>query len=198
MRTPVALAILMLAPGLCAPQDRMPVNIPGTSASLRDPNYVALDGAGNLFFADRNHVVLRLDSRTGVVTLVAGTGESGYSGDNGPATSARLAHPQGVAVDSVGNLYIADTLNACIRKVSNGVITTVAGNGTRGFPQRGDNGPATSAQLNIGLLLSCLVRMPVAVAAVPRHLVNGPVPNRRASSSRRIFPFRLSRQAHSH
>jgi hypothetical protein len=79
-----------------------------------------------------------------VITTVAGGGAS--LGDNGPATSASLGHPGGVAVDSVGNLYIADTYNHRIRKVSNGVITTVAGNGTAGFS--GDNGPATSAELN--------------------------------------------------
>ena len=67
----------------------------------------------------------------------------GFSGDNGPATSAQLNSPDGVAVDSFGTLYIADTGNSRIRKASNGVISTVAGNGTPGFS--GDNGPATSA-----------------------------------------------------
>ncbi len=81
-----------------------------------------------------------------MITTVAGNGTAGYSGDNGPATSAQLIYPHGVAVDSAGNLYIADTNNYRIRKVSNGVITTIAGNGTSGFS--GDNGPATSAQLS--------------------------------------------------
>ncbi len=80
-----------------------------------------------------------------MITTVAGNGTPGFSGDNGPATSAQLYGPSAVAVDSAGNLYIADTVNNRIRKVSNGVITTVAGNGTAGFS--GDNGPATSAQL---------------------------------------------------
>jgi len=80
-----------------------------------------------------------------VISTVAGSGTQGFSGDNGPATSAQLNGPSGVAVDSAGNLYIADYLNVRIRKVSNGVITTVAGNGTQWFG--GDNGPATSAQL---------------------------------------------------
>jgi DNA-binding beta-propeller fold protein YncE len=80
-----------------------------------------------------------------VISTVAGNGTQGFSGDNGPATSAQLNQPAGIAVDSAGNLYIADEGNNRIRKVTNGVITTVAGNGTRGFS--GDGGPATSAQL---------------------------------------------------
>ena len=119
------------------------------SRNVRQPGldrlgYVAADRAGNVFFVDQN-TVLRLDAATGILTLVAGNGTPGFSGDNGPATSAQLNGPAGVAVDSAGNLYIADTGNHRIRKVSNGVITTVAGNGTPGFS--GDNGPATSAQL---------------------------------------------------
>ncbi|MEK7755192.1 MAG: hypothetical protein AAB654_24925, partial [Acidobacteriota bacterium] len=124
----------------------LPVKIAGTSASLHSPDSVAVDGAGNLFFADRRHVVLRLETTTGVLTMAAGNGTAGFSGDNGPATSAQLSNPFGVAVDAAGNLYIADKSNHRIRKVSNGVITTVAGNGTAGFS--GDNRPATSVELN--------------------------------------------------
>jgi uncharacterized protein (TIGR03437 family) len=123
----------------------LPVNIAGTSASLLYPGSVAVDRAGNLFFTEGHHVVLRWDATTSVLTLVAGNWTEGYSGDNGPATGAQLSNPTGVAVDPAGNLYIADTDNNRIRKVSNGVITTVAGNGAYGFS--GDNGPATSAQL---------------------------------------------------
>jgi trimeric autotransporter adhesin len=125
----------------------LPVNIPGTSASLRGVNQVAIDPAGNVFIADIEYdIVLRLDAKTRVLTLVAGNGTAGFSGDGGPAISAYLNQPYGVAVDSARNLYIADSANNSIRKVSSGVITTIAGNGTAGFS--GDNGPATSAQLN--------------------------------------------------
>jgi uncharacterized protein (TIGR03437 family) len=107
------------------------------------PISVAVDSAGNLYIGDGNHLVRKVSN--GVITTVAGNGTFGSSGDNGPATSAQIL-PNGLAVDSSGNLYIADRFNSRIRKVSNGVITTVAGNGTSGFS--GDNGPATSAQVN--------------------------------------------------
>jgi uncharacterized repeat protein (TIGR01451 family) len=142
----------------------LPVNISGASASLRYPNSVAADGAGNLFFADENHVVLRLDATTGVLTLVAGNGTPGFSGDGGLATSAQLSSPHGVAVDATGNVYIADTANCRIRKVSvsNGAITTVAGNGTCGFG--GGSGPATSVQLQspAGIALDSLGNLYIA------------------------------------
>jgi hypothetical protein len=120
---------------------------PATSAELSDPLNLAVDGSGNLYIADSgNHRVRRVDS-SGTITTVAGTGTPGFSGDGGPATSAELAYPYGVAVDGSGNLYIADNGNQRVRKVnSSGMITTVAGTGTGGFS--GDGGPATSAMLN--------------------------------------------------
>ncbi len=119
------------------------MNVPGTPARLA-PQAVAVDQAGNVFLANEN-TVLRLDATTGILTLVAGNGTYGFSGDNGAAANAQLRSPKGLAVDSAGNLYIADTANQCIRKVTDGVITTVAGNGTYGFS--GDNGPAAGAEL---------------------------------------------------
>jgi uncharacterized protein (TIGR03437 family) len=124
----------------------LPVNILGTSASLCGPQSAfAIDPTGNLFFADGN-TILRLDANTGLITLVAGNGTAGYSGDNGPAVSAQLHGPDGLALDAAGNLYITSFFDHAVRMVSGGVITTVVGTGTAGFS--GDNGPAGSAQLN--------------------------------------------------
>ena len=136
----------------------MQANIPATSASLGFVNGVAIDASGNLFLADAVYsIVLRRNIATGMLALIAGNGLHGFSGDKGPATSAQLSLDDeylvdfdnsvtGIAIDSAGNIYIADPGNSCVRKVSQGVITTVAGNGTRGYS--GDNGPATSAQLS--------------------------------------------------
>jgi uncharacterized protein (TIGR03437 family) len=120
-------------------------NGPAISAQLAGPVGVAVDSAGNLYIAEAGNNRIRKVSN-GVITTVAGSGATyGFSGDYGPATAAQLNGPHGVAVDPAGNLYISDTGNDRIRKVSNGVISTVAGDGTEGFD--GDNGPATSAQL---------------------------------------------------
>jgi hypothetical protein len=110
---------------------------PATSASLA-PYSVAVDAAGNLFIADTNNQrVRKVAAATGIITTVAGTGAFGFSGDGGPATSASLRNPEGVAVDAAGNLFIADSLNHRVRKVATatGIITTVAGSGTFGSPR---------------------------------------------------------------
>ena len=115
-------------------------------ASLHSPHGVAVDAAGNLYIADTDNNRIRKVTPAGIITTVAGTGISGHSGDGGPATAARLNYPVGVAVDAAGNLYIADTGNSRIRKVTPaGVITTLAGTGIGGYS--GDGGPATAAQL---------------------------------------------------
>lgn len=123
-------------------------NVPATSVRLTQSSAgLAVDGAGNTYFAANVwNVVFRVDAATGEVTRFAGNGTAGYSGDNGPATSAELNGVMGVAADATGNVYIADTQNNRIRKVSNGVITTIAGDGFSGY--LGDGGPATSARLN--------------------------------------------------
>ncbi len=124
--------------------------IPGTSAELGSPSAVSVANGGlNVFIADTfNNVVREVSLTTGIITTVAGNGTAGFSGDNGPATSAELFNPSGVAVSSAGTLYISDSQNEVVRAVnpSTQVITTIAGTPqTSGFS--GDNGPATSATL---------------------------------------------------
>jgi hypothetical protein len=124
---------------------------PATNATLWYPGAVAVDASGDLFIADGFDGCIRKVGTNGIITTVAGVPEgtswpytSGYSGDGGPATSAKLCGPSGVAVDGFGNLFIADYGNYRIRKVdTNGIIATVAGNGTNGYS--GDGGPATNA-----------------------------------------------------
>jgi len=122
---------------------------PATAARLNGPGGLAVDGEGNLFIADQyNHKVRRVDAATGVITTYAGTGSSGYSGDGGPATAAQLYQPSDVAVDTAGNLFIADQHNDRVRRVDaiTGVITTYAGTGDAGY--LGDGGPATAARFD--------------------------------------------------
>jgi large repetitive protein len=124
---------------------------PATMASLSLPTSVALDGAGNLYFADsNNHAIRMVTAATGIITTVAGVlGSQGYSGDGGSATHAHLDTPDAVAIDPVtGFLYIADSGNNVIRRVdlSTGIISGFAGNHVATYA--GDGGPATSASLN--------------------------------------------------
>jgi hypothetical protein len=122
---------------------------PATAAELNCPSAVAFDAAGDLFFADSgNNRVREVNVATGVITTVAGDGTEGFAGDYGQATTAELFCPEGIAIDSAGNLFVADTGNNRIRDVSlsTGVITTVAGNGAQWCS--GDGGPATAAGLD--------------------------------------------------
>jgi sugar lactone lactonase YvrE len=109
---------------------------------------ISLHHLGNIYIADRyNQRIRKVTVSTGIISTIAGTGTTSDSGDNGAATSATLYYPNGVGLDTLGNVYIADTLNQRIRKVtiSTGIITTFAGTGTASYS--GDNGPATSATL---------------------------------------------------
>jgi hypothetical protein len=117
-----------------------------TGAELDAPAGLAFDKDGNLYIADVLNNRIRKVAATGVITTYAGNGTAGFTGDGGAATSAELNTPARVAVDGADNLYIADQSNNRIRKVSVGIITTVAGNGTAGYT--GDGGPATSAEFN--------------------------------------------------
>jgi len=121
---------------------------PATSAQLDFPLSVFVDSSGNIWIVDiSNSRIREVVAATGNIRTVAGNGSFGSNGDGGQATSAQLSNPHGVFVDSLGNIFIADSLNYRIREVAagTGIITTVAGTGTAGF--RGDGGPATSAQL---------------------------------------------------
>jgi uncharacterized protein (TIGR03437 family) len=121
---------------------------PATSAQLSGPWGAAVDSAGNLYISDESNNRIRKVVPGGTISTVAGNGTAGYSGDGGPATSAQLYRPMGVAVGSTGNLYIADSGNQRIRKVTpDGTISTVAGNGTQAYS--GDGGPAISAELSL-------------------------------------------------
>ncbi len=176
-----------------------------TAAQLRDPWGLALDSAGDLYIADTaNQVVRKVTAATGVISTFAGNGYGagaiygGYSGDGGPAASAELSEPFGVALDSAGNLYIADTYNQVIREVAatTGIITTVAGGAPPCYSLSGDGGPAGSATLcypqNVlvdqtgNLYITSpswnRVRLATAPGAVPTATAPGAVPTATAAT----------------
>ncbi len=125
-----------------------------TDAQLQTPEALAVGGGGNIYVADAADDEVRKITPSGVITRIAGTGvgctTAPACGDGGPATSARLGFPEGVAVDSAGDVYIADFVDNEVRKVApSGTITTIAGTGSQcaAPPACGDGGPATSARL---------------------------------------------------
>lgn len=119
---------------------------PAANAKLNEPSGVTMDGGGNLLIADKKNSRIRKINTNGIITTVVGTNSLGFSGDGGLAVNAQLYWPSAVAVDGLGNTFIADTLNNRIRKIdTNGIITTYAGNGSSGFS--GDGGAATNASL---------------------------------------------------
>ncbi len=118
------------------------------NAQLNTPYGIAIDALDNIYIADMQNNRIRKVNASGIITTIAGNGISGYSGDGGNATSAKLQYPTGVAVDVIGNIYIADNSNNRIRKVStSGIITTIAGIGGAGG-YTGDGGLATAAKLS--------------------------------------------------
>jgi len=122
---------------------------PATAALLNAPANVKVDAAGNVYIADySNNRVRKVDAKTGVITTVAGSGKQGFNGDGGPATDAAFKGVNDIAVDSAGDIFIADQFNNKIRKVDGktGIVTTVAGSHQG---SNGDDGPATKAQLNM-------------------------------------------------
>jgi sugar lactone lactonase YvrE len=145
----------------------------GTAVQLNGPTAVAADGHGRVLIADTfNNRVRQLDTRTGTITTIAGTGAQGFGGDGDFASKAELTEPSGVAVDAKGNILIADTFNNRIRRIDrlSGIIMTVAGTGTRG--SSGDEAMALSAELNnpVGLTRDAFGNIVVADAGNHRVL----------------------------
>jgi sugar lactone lactonase YvrE len=117
-----------------------------TAAKMMAPFGVALDSSGNLYIADFYGWIREVTASTGVISTIGGNGSVGYTGDGGPATAAQFYFPVGVAVDLSGNVYVADSNNGAVRMISNGTISTVAGNGTLSYT--GDGGLATFAEFS--------------------------------------------------
>ncbi len=140
-------------------------------AMLNFPDSIALDGAGNLYIADTANNRIREVTSKGVISTVAGNGIGGYGGDNGLATTAELNEPTRVVVDVGGNLYISDLLNNRVRQVnsSNGIITTIAGNGTSGY--QGDGNAASSAELNEPVSVALDASGNVYIADLGNHVI---------------------------
>lgn len=115
-------------------------------SQMWNPHGVTFDASGNIYISDtQNNAVRMISKSTGKITTVAGLGPNnpGYSGDNGPSSTAALNSPEGLAIDSDGSIYISDSGNNVIRRISNGIITTIAGTGAQGYS--GDEGPALEA-----------------------------------------------------
>ena len=115
---------------------------PATKAQLNEPYEVRFDQSGNMFFVEmKNHVIRRVDAKTGVITTVAGTGKPGFGGDGGPSKEAQFSIPHSIALDAEDNIYVADIGNHRIRRIDaqSGEITTIAGNGEKKLPVAGQS-----------------------------------------------------------
>lgn len=143
---------------------------PGTKAGIGGPFGVVVGPDGALYICEtENHVVRRLDLKTGRITTVAGSGKEGYSGDGGPAVQATCREPYEVRFDADHNLYFVEMKNHIVRKVDakTGVISTIAGTGKAGFS--GDDGPATQAQLNVPHSITLDRKGTVYIADIGNH-----------------------------
>ncbi len=137
------------------------------SAEGNSPFSVVVDSTGVLYIADYGNNTIRRVSN-GVITTVAGTGTAGFSGDGGPAINAELNGPTGLSLDSAGNLYVVDSNNSRVRKITigiftTGIITTVAATARR--DSAGDSGPATSAAVDVSAKTS--LSIPRATCTLP-------------------------------
>ena len=167
----VVILVLYVLCGLSIPQSTAQTAVSATTVPLLLPSAIVFDQAGNLYIAETaNHVILKLDT-SGSITTIAGTGTQGFSSVSGTASTAELDSPQGLALDSTSNLYIADTHNHVIRKLSltSGILTTIAGTGAPGFS--GDNGLATSAQLDLPTALALDAQSNLYLADTRNHRI---------------------------
>ncbi|MEO6884070.1 MAG: T9SS type A sorting domain-containing protein [Bacteroidia bacterium] len=162
-----------------------------TVAELNDPNGVAVDATGNVYISDEGNQRIRKVNTSGIITTIAGNGIQGYSGDGGVATAAELNFSSGVAVDAVGNIYIAVWGNFRIREVNtSGIITTVAGNGINNYS--GDGGPAVNAAIDTiqGVAVDASYNIYIATGARIREVTGttGVSENIFSNASINIFP----------
>ena len=117
---------------------------PATAAQISYPGNICFDASGNLYIGDHSNYRIRKVNTSGIISTYAGTGTAGFSGDGGPASAAQFQSPDGLCIDAMGNMYVADRYNYRIRKISpSGIISTYAGSGSSGFA--GDGGPASAA-----------------------------------------------------
>ena len=142
---------------------------PAVYAQLRNPRGIHVDSSGTLYIADAGNHRIRMIHPWGTITTLAGTGQSGYNGDGGLARIAQLSNPSGVTTDLFGNVFISDTGNHRVRRVSGGSISTVAGTGAASYG--GDDGPAVSASLQIPTAITTDLIGNVYVADMLNHRV---------------------------
>ncbi|MFM1876906.1 MAG: hypothetical protein RL266_2643, partial [Bacteroidota bacterium] len=122
---------------------------PAVQSQLASPYDIAISSEGIIYIADRNNSRIRKINSEGIISTIAGDGTTGFSGDGGLAINAKLGRPTSITTDSVGNIFFMDYDNARVRKIDRqGIITTIAGNGTNGYS--GDGGMATQASFGIG------------------------------------------------
>ena len=144
---------------------------PGPLAQMREPNDCCMDGKGGLLIADiQDQRIRRLDLKTGIITTFAGDGEKRREGDGRPAIEASIFGPRAVCMDSKGNTYIAEREGNGVRKVdANGIMSTVAGNGERGY--EGDGGPALTATWGSPKAIRCDAQDNIVVVDTENHAI---------------------------